>query len=507
MADPDEEQSSNLDTESLSKQIAKGGGIGFSGQILGKGLRFVLQIVLTRVLGPGAYGLYSLGYTVVGITRRASMLGLQNGVVRFGSRYRGEDDKERLKGTLLAAITLSFIAGTVSGILLFFFAPPLARIVFNKPEIIPVLKGFSFSLPFYTLLVVVAKSARAFRRIEYDVGPRMILHPILDLALAGGAFLVGYRLLGAVYAFAFSAFLSVVASIVLLWQIFPPLISSLSAKVELKKLLSYSVTVLLAGFAGLLVTKTDRVMLGALVSSSDVGIYNAANVLSAQASLFLIGVSSIFAPIISDLFNRDMKAKLARLFKLTTKWVFSLTLPVYLVFVFFSEDLMGLFGSEFVVGWPVLLILGGAQLINASVGSVGYMLTMSGKEKVELANNVTLGVLNIGLNLVLIRIYGLYGAALATGISIGLINLVKLTEVFYFYGFHPYMLSFWKTSVAGLVTAGSGAIIRFYLPLPGWSWIGGAALMGLIYFILIVLLGLEKEEKAVLEGLKTKFVG
>ena len=69
---------------------------------------------------------------------------------------------------------------------------------------------------------------------------------------------------------------------------------------------------------------------------------------------------------------------------------------------------------------------------------LGLMLTMTGHQKIELANSITFGGLNIFLNILLVQIYGILGVAIATGLSLSLINLARLLEVYYLFYLHPY---------------------------------------------------------------------
>ncbi len=43
-------------SDQLIRKAAKGGGIAFTGNVVDKGLRFPLEILLARVLGAGGYG-------------------------------------------------------------------------------------------------------------------------------------------------------------------------------------------------------------------------------------------------------------------------------------------------------------------------------------------------------------------------------------------------------------------------------------------------------------------
>ena len=492
--------------EWLTKQIAKGGGTAFLGNVAGRFFTFLLQILLTRVLGVAAYGLYALGFSVLGIARTVSLLGLQNGVVRFGAMYRGVGDKARLKGTLLSAIGISFVSAVVIGGVLFTLASTIARGVFNEPALIAPLRAFAFALPFYTLTAMLSSSARAFRRIDLDVGISQLFRPLFTLIMVGASFLLGFRLMGAVYGFLFSTITAGGLGLYLLHRIFPEITSSLRCKYEPKRLILYSSTVLLVGMSSLLLTRTDRIMLGILDSAESVGIYNAAASLAMQATLFLTSFNAIFSPMIADLFHQGHMKELERLFKTTTKWIFTLTLPVVLILVLFAKQGMRLFGEGFAAAAPVLISLAIAQLINASVGSVGFMLTMTGRHKIALANSLTLGVLNVILNLLLIPRYGVLGAGVATGASIALINITRLIEVYLLYRVHPYKLSYWKPFVSGIVAIAVWFGIKQVWAPTGWLWLGEIALFGMTYMLLLVILGLDAEDKTIVRALKGRVV-
>jgi len=501
----DQELKSDIEKK-LTKQIAKGGSITFFGTAFGKGLKFLFQILLTRILGASTYGLYTLGYSVLGISQTISKLGLHNGVLRFGSRYRGVEEKSKLKGVLIASLVLSFLAGTIISILLYSFSDFVAIAVFSKPALSNITRVFSISLPFFTVLAVIGHSFRVFRRMEYNVGVQFVLHPLLLIISAIVVFVLGYRILGVTYGFLLSTIISVIVGLALLWKLFPDLISELSPSFELKKLIYFSMTVLLLGISSILLSKTDRIMLGTLRSAEGVGVYNAAAVMAAQASVFLGSFNAIFTPIISDLYNREKLERLGSLFKTVTKWIFSITLPLFCILAIFSNKLMGLFGPGFVPGWNTLIVLGFSKLLGASVGSVGFMLIMTDHEKLELINSLVMGSLNVVLNFLLIRRYGVLGAAFATSISLGVINIARLFEVYTLLGIQPYKKSYWKPLASGLLSLFVVLVLK-YMGLFEWKllWLTGVIIFMTIYFGLLVVFGLDGEDRLVLKAAKKKF--
>jgi O-antigen/teichoic acid export membrane protein len=494
----------NLDIENLTKQVAKGGGIALIGEGVGKGIKFVFQIVLTRVLGPASYGLYTLGLSAIGIVQGLSLLGLPQGVLRFGSLHLSEGDKVKLKGTITSSFVLGLGLSIMMSILMFFLSDVIANKIFKEPDLSNVLRWFSVALPFLSFSSLCARSFLVFRKVEYQVGIELIFLPLINLVIVGFLFLFGLRLNGALYAYITSAFCSAILGFFLLCRLFPDLISELKAQYEIKPLLLYSLSVMLVGLSALLITKADKIMIGIFMSPRNVGIYNAASVVAFQGSVFLYSFHGIFAPIIADLHNKKKFAKLESLLKSSTKWAFGLTLPVVLIFVLFSKQIMLIFGDEFVAGWTVLITFSFIQLINVVTGSVGYILIMTGREKMELANIAILGLINIVLNYFMIPKFGILGAALATSVAYVLINISRLIEVYLLYKIHPYKLSYFKIMLGGIISIIGTLIFKYLFQLEGWLQLFEILVIFIIYMFMILILKLDKEDHIVLDALKNK---
>lgn len=492
-------------SDDLTREVAQGSGFVFVGNVLGKVLSTVLRILLSRTLGVAAYGLYSLGLSVLKFAREIASLGLQGGIVRFGASEHGRGDVARLKGTFLSSIAMAVASGAILGAIGYFSSGWIARVVFNSEALEPVLRVFSASLPFHVGLYVTSRAARALHEMRYDVAISAVIQPAFNLFFVGIAFLLGFRLGGALYAFLASISLSFFLSLYLIGRIFPAFFSSLSPIYAPRRLLYYSLAVLGASFSNLLLDQTDRIMLGILATETEVGIYDVAALAAFQLRFVLYSVNSSFAPIISDLYHQSRVDRLKHLFKTTTRWILALSLPLYLILVTFPTPIMRIFGSDFTAGAVPLMILATAFFIDGSVGASGYMLQMSDHERIVLANNVVLASLNIVLNIWLISVLGTAGAALATGLSIATVNLVKLVEVRYFLGMHPYQIAQLKPFVAGIAAVGAGWGIHQLLA-PWWagSWIIGILGLCLTYLGILFSLGLKKDDREVLTPLLAK---
>lgn len=489
----------------LTKVIAKGGFITFTGLLLGKILVVSLHILLSRTLGAHEYGLYALGYSISLVVIRFSLLGLPMGTLRFVASHKGVNDLSRVKGTILSGLLIIAVLSIVCGVSLFFMSDILADCVFHKPGLSPVLKIFSLALPLHNLMVLSYFAMRATRRMVHYVFFKEILRPVLNIAIISMVFIFGYRLKGAVLAFSSSTVIAALLSLNWLRRLFPELASTISPKFEVRRLLRFSMPVLFIGFSYLLLNQISRIILGFFDSSDNVGIYNVAANICILVIMFLNGIDAIFAPIISDMFNKKKGEELDRLFKTGTRWVFSLSLPVALLYVIFSQEIMGVFGPEFALGYPVLIILTIAYLINSGTGSVAFLLQMSGNQDIELINSLVVAGGSILLNIILITRHGIIGAAVATAISIAAINLIRLLEVRILLGIQPYNRSFLKPLLAAT------GMTTIYVMLFGWGtpscyicWPIQAIILMVCYLRVLFLLGLEKQDLLILDSIKTK---
>ncbi|MBN2312742.1 MAG: flippase [Sedimentisphaerales bacterium] len=491
-------------SDQLIRTTAKGGGIALTGNLIDKGLRFPLEMLLARVLGAGDYGSYSLGYGLAVIAGELSMLGLSNGIVRFGALYKGVGDMKRAKGILRSALFISTLSGVAAGVLLFIFSPFVSE-MFNMPKLANVLRLFACAFPFYILTLMSGHAAGALQAIKCKTAVINICRPFANVLMVSIIFLFGFKLLGAVWGFLVSSAISAFLGLYLLKRIFPDMSSALKPTYEVGKLLRFSLPVLFVGFSHVLLGYTDRLMLGYFKASQELGVYSAAAVISQQASLITFSFGYIFCPMISDLYHRNELKDLDRLYKTVTRWIVSINVVILLLLIVFSKQIMGLFGPEFTSGGLVLVILSSVHLIGYSTGGalVGYMLRMTGKQDIELINSIVMLITNITLNLWLIPKYGILGAAISTGVSFALINVARILEVFVLLRIHPYDTNYHKPFVAAFVVI----ILSVFISMLNNSrpfWMLSIVALSIVYFVVLYFLGLEYEDKMILQTVRRR---
>ena len=208
--------------------------------------------------------------------------------------------------------------------------------------------------------------------------------------------------------------------------------------------------------------RADVLIVGYFLPAKMVGIYGIVRRFTPFIVLPLEAFNNIFAPIISDLFTKQKMMELEQQFKTVARWIFISSVPIFTLLVFYSETILSIFGRDFVVGYQVMIILCLGQIINAASGSAGFMLMMTGRPLVNTFNSAFLCVANICLSLYLTPRYGIIGAAFASAFSITVVQLLRLSEVWYFLKIHPYRSDFLKPIFSTLASVLMLKLIHHY---------------------------------------------
>lgn len=489
--------------------VAKNAGFGLGGSLITVLLRLTISIIITRSIGPESFGIYVLAIAVLTIGEIIALLGMENTIVKFVSQFKALNDIPRLRGTIFWGIGLVLALSTAICIGLFCMSHFLGSHIFDKPSLVPVLKIMAFSIPVSSLGKVLIASLQGIKLVKYKVLVQQVLIPSSRLVCVVLAIALGYQLVGIAWSYVMAEVLGIIYSGYFLLKSFPEIKQKSPRIYEAKAITFFSLSMLFAGMFKRIGARADILIMGHYLSATMVGIYGIAQRFLPLIIMPLAAFNSIFAPIISDLFARKRKEDLETQFKTVAKWMFMTSLPIFTILIFFSKQILSIFGSGFIAGSLAMMILCIGQMVNAATGSVGFMLMMTGR---PLANSLNSGLLcttNILLNIYLIPRYGIVGAACASAFSITAIQLLRLAEVWYFLRMHPYRWDFLKPVFSGLFAV----IIVTMISHSGISTAGMFRLPILVTLFLscyvgfLWLLKLSPEDHLVLNGLRRKLFG
>ena len=140
-------------------------------------------------------------------------------------------------------------------------------------------------------------------------------------------------------------------------------------------------------------------------------------------------INPTLSPIVSKLHTAGQRVRLQRGITRVARIGLLLSLPVALFLIIFGDWFLSLFGPGYTEGEIALGILSVGQVINVAAGSVAMILVMTGNERIAALGVAMSTIVNISLNAILIPVWGIEGAAIATTTSIVLWNalLVRYT--------------------------------------------------------------------------------
>ncbi len=493
--------------------ISRHSGVYFAGTVFTVALSYVFKVYLARTLGAEALGIYALGMTLIGFVGLINSLGLPQSAVRFVAAYEAKSQFKELHALIWRGALLLLIANVALAAVVLTAGQWVAVRFYHSPALVRY-------LPFFALIMLFSVENSFYRQVlagYRDLKIRTLivnfLGTPLNMLVAVILISIGFGLRGYLLAQIFTA---AVICLLLIAAVrnFTPAAARFSAQPGMypeRRVWSFSAAMLGISFLDFLIYQVDRIAIGFFRNPRELGVYSVAAALVGYIPLILTSINQIFAGTISQLHTRGENAMLARLFQSLTKWVTGLTLPLVLVVITFSRPLMRLFGPDFAAGWPILIIGALGQLVNCGVGSVGYMLLMSGNEKRLMRAQAGMAVVMVVLCVGLVPSKGIIGAAIAASITTIGINVWNLIEVRRCLAFSPYNRGYLKLLLPTLASIAVILALRTYSGLffhHDWVIIAIALLLSYgVFASLFVLGGLDADDRLIASAVWTRIHG
>lgn len=485
-------------------RMARGAGISSFGQGVNMVLGYATQIALARMYGPALLGLYVLGMTVVQVANLLAQLGMNHGAMRYVAYYQARSDIARVRGAILMALWVTFALSLAFTILMFFGAGFLAEAVFSKPSLKIVIRAFSVSLPFFTVMGIALWATKGFQTMKYDAYVRQILRPLLNFVGIVIFYLLGAQLLGAVTAYFLSVALGAAFALYYLRRLSSKLLGQdIPPRFESRELLSFSLPMMVINFAQGMNSWSVIAVLGAFATAESVGIFNVAARTATLSSLVLTAFGGIFSPMVSGLYSRSRLEELSSLYRDVSRWIFTGGFAIFLITVLLAGDIMAVFGPEFVSGWSVMIVIAGGWLYSSSTGPSGRLLEMTGYQRIVMLTLLGSTASTLVLAIALVPRYGIMGAGVAVATGLIMSNTVILFFVKRRLGLWPYSRRHLKPFTAGLLAAVGTYLVKLALPLSTGipTLLVIAPLFAACFVVLILALGLSPSDRQFVSGL------
>jgi len=494
----------------------------FMGLLLSKLFSYIYKIIIARYFGPEIYGLFSLSLVIISLLFAISLLGLNEGVIRYISLYRGKKDNEKIKYIFkISSIILIFSAILTAG-LSFLFADFIALTIFKEPELSIFLKIFSLMIPFWVFAGFFNSVMNSFEKIKQSVIIEQIIQSFTKVSFLLFFIWLGLKTNAIIFSFFIGIFIFFLTAFFYCKYKLPILFikEKLNKKQKSKirnNLFSYSWPTMFFGIIAILFCWIDTLALGFFKSATEVGIYNTAVpiaiLLSLTPGLFL----QLFFPIITKEYAKKNFKLIKEISKQIGKWIFIINLPFFLLIICFPGAIINLlFGSQYIVASNALRFLSIGIFFSSLFIISKKLILMAGKSKIILIDLIIASIINIFLNILLVPMnplfgfentLGINGAAIATLISMIFLNILLMIHARHYTSIIPLRRKMLRIFLISLIPFSLLLILKKLIEINLFSIIILTFLFFASYILLLFLMkGFDRNDIMILSAIKNKLI-
>jgi O-antigen/teichoic acid export membrane protein len=455
---------SKLSKERDLKEILGGGAVTFALNMIGMLLGYIVVIIISHNYGAEGVGLYSLMLSFLTFFAMLASMGTTMSVLRYVGQFNTYENKQNLKILYRYLLELVVPLSLLFAVIIYFASGFIAVHLFDNSKYTNGLIVGAFVIPFMTLLNVNVEYIRGLKRLKYSEFLRSVNRHLFNIAflliawlffktelvsvfinsnlvsmllkrlalpqLIDNNFLNLYidEKLVPLYSLYAAIIVTSLLSVIAVYRNIRNKFSSSLKTFTRKELISTSLPMLVITIASFILGNIGLFFLEMFTTTEQVGVFSIAFKISLVAGMILMVINTIAAPKFSEMYWSNELDKLQKILFFTSKLNVIFSFIPAAIIIIFSKQILSIFGHEFVQGQIILIILTIEQFINASTGSAGLLLNMAGQQSISQKIIVFTLIISLGLNITLIPLYGMYGAALSILASS---LFMRLSNVYY----------------------------------------------------------------------------
>lgn len=419
----------NQEKETLKAHMIRGAGGSLFLRVANTLLVIATTLVLARIMGARDYGVYAYIISWVSLLSVPAAMGFDTLLVREVAKYKASGKWDALKGVIRwtdrYALGISFGFVTIWGcawrVLCDRFGPQA-----NLASLIA-----AGLLPLQVLGFLRRGAVQGIGRVVEAQVPLMLALP--------GAFLVLIAVFGlvsdispakAIGAQLLASFLALLLGTRIRRKHLPTEAELAEPRYFPRQWLKSALPLMFVGVAGIVNQRLSTVMAGTMLGPEAAGILDVAIKGSMVVNFILLSVNMPLAPAVAQLYSSGEMKRLQGLVTRCARAALAASAPVAAMLIVFASRVLSFFGKDFVAGNMALAILVLGQAVNVGAGSVGVLLNMTGYEW-DTAKGVGIAsAVNFILNLYLIPLFHIEGAAIANAVSMIVWNVLMAKWVY-----------------------------------------------------------------------------
>ena len=378
---------------------------------------------------PESMGLIRLILTYSIVVGTFIGAGFPSGIIFFFPKIT-DAQKQALFGY---ALLFSGVLFVVASVVLVFFKTSISGFITSNPQDSePYLGHLLFLVIFYVLFELLAGIMQSFRLVVFpvflkDVGRKFTITLLL--------FATQMQWINGVEQF--MAGLVIFYGIMIVW-LAATYIQQVGLKfsfklkgIKLGEITQYNMTIFLTATIYLLVSSIDTMMLGSMMeTTSYVAFYLIAYQIGSIVWTPAKSLNRAIRPVVAEEFANNNLEKINKIYHQSVANQFFVGAFIFLMIMMNLDLIYHFIDKDYAQGKNVVWFIASGFLINTLFGPNGLVLGLSKQYRFDLYLNIFLLIMIVGLNLVFIPKYGVYGAAASTTFTTVLYNIVKSTLVY-----------------------------------------------------------------------------
>jgi len=377
-------------------------------------------IILTRLMLPEEYGLYSIALMPSMMIGLFQDWGVSSAMIKYIAQSRTENKHDDINDIITAGLTFTITMGIALSLLSLLLANFIASTIFHRPESAPLIAIASITL-FSTSLFTASQATFTGHEKMHLNSLTMTCHAILKSTAAPLLVLVGYGTLGAVLGNTLSFLAaSIIGLITLYFTLYRNRRRTTTKKPKisktLKMMLRYGVPLSISSILGGFRIQFYSFMMAFFCSDVMIGNYRAAINFAVLLTFFTFPIATVLFPAFSKLDPQKEHELLKNIFTSSIKYTALLLVPATMAVIVLSKPMIStLFGERWVYA-PFFLTLYVINNLFVIFGSLSMSSLLVGLGETKMRMKLSLLTMSIGLPLafLLIPTLGITGVILGT---------------------------------------------------------------------------------------------
>lgn len=371
---------------------------------------------VVNTLGASHYGLLTLITAIIGYFAIID-LNFTAGSLKYASEYHASGDARRRDQTLTAGLLLYLGIGALGGVLIFGLADWLVTQVFDVPQVDHALAASALRLAALGFLLgqvqmylnTVPQALRRYDQsalLESVFGMAAPLVNVLVLWLGGGLYEIVLVRVGL-------SVLNIVALAGVIRRLLPDGRVSRPTRGVLKSLAGFSAFAYLNRLATLAYAQGDKLIIGALAGTTALTYYAVPFMLANRVYGLSYRLSSVILPAASSLSALRQHEAMRELYLYSARYVFFINCVLTLLLVSVAHEiLLYWIGADMArLGTLILVLIALGNLVDSLTNAPSLVNDGLGKPKITGLFAMSRAVLGLSIVFVLVKAYGVTGAA------------------------------------------------------------------------------------------------